>query len=353
MRLRPYILSVTSLCALACTPVLRAWGDFGHRMVNRLALAALPKDFPDFVRVAPNDSRVVYLANIPDRWRNVDPYLKQSGGSWVDHYLDIEQLPNAGLDPKTVPSMRLDFALVFAAGRIAHAQKFAAIDPTTDLDHTKEWPGFAPWAIAEWYHRLRSAFGYLQAFQDLGGTPEEIANAKADVIYAMGIVGHYVGDCAQPLHTTVHHDGWAGLNPNGYTTTIGFHSWIDSGLIAKAGIKPEDLLSRVKTVQPLQLGTRDDGRDPFFVATMEYVIEQNQKVEPLYKLEKAGLLGRGEQAVAPEGRAFIEGQLLTGAEALARLWVTAWKNPAMDTYLRNQLGARMAPKAPQPKSGKP
>jgi hypothetical protein len=337
------LLALGTCCSVLFSPVLRAWGEEGHRMVNELALAALPPDFPNFVRAPENATRVVYLANVPDRWRNVDPYLKQVGGAWVDHFLDIEQLPDAGLDPTKVPSMRLDFALVFAAGRIANAQKFPPVDPATNSDHTKEWPGFAPWVIAEWYHRLRSAFGYLKAYEELGGTPEEMANARADIIYAMGLMGHYVGDCAQPLHTTTHHRGWVGPNPNGYSTWTGIHSWIDSGFIIKAGVKSADLLPRVKPAQAIALGTRDDGRDPFFVVAMDYIIAQHSQVEPLYKLEKAGKLGHDDQPITPDGRAFIEARLLVGGEMLARIWVTAWKNASPDPYLRTELARRMAP----------
>jgi hypothetical protein len=350
MRLRAFPLAFVSLASVLLTPALHAWGEEGHKMVNQLALAALPADFPAFVRAPEASSRVIYLANVPDRWRNVDPFLKQVGGAWVDHFLDLEQLPEAGLDPKKVPSLRLDFALVFAAGRIANAKNFPPVDPATNADHTKEWPGFAPWAIAEWYHRLRSAFGYLKAYEEMGGTPEEIANAKADAIYAMGVMGHYVGDCAQPLHTTNSHNGWVGPNPNGYSTWPGFHSWIDSGFINKAGVKPADLLPRVKTVEPFVLGTREDGRDPFFVVAMDYIVAQHVHVEPLYKLEKAALLGHGEQPITTEARAFIEARLLTGADMLARVWVTAWKNASPDTYLRTALTRRNAPPAPPKKT---
>jgi hypothetical protein len=342
MRSRPTAV-LFLLTSLVVPHLVHAWGDEGHRMVNQLALAALPKDFPEFARAPGNAERVVFLANVPDRWRNADPYLKQVGGAWEDHFLDIEQLPLAGLDPKTVPSLRLNFALVFAAGRAAHSEKFAAIDPATNLDHTKEWAGFAPWGMAEGFHRLRAAFGYLKAFEELGGTPDEIANAKADVVYAMGVLGHYVGDCAQPLHTTMHHNGWVGPNPNGYSTWPGFHAWIDSGFITKAGITPPDLLPRMKPAEPLALGVREDGRDPFFCAMMDYIIAQNELVEPLYKLEKAGLMGHGDQPVTPEARAFIEARLQTGADMLARVWVTAWKTAPVDTYLRTQLARRLAP----------
>jgi len=324
---------------------LHGWDYEGHRIVNQLGLAALPADFPAFVREPANADRVTFLGNLPDRWRNVDPWLKQVGPSWEDHFLDVEQLPDAGLDPRTVPSLRLDFALQFAIGRATHLHKFPAIDPAKDADHTREWPGFAPWAITEWFQKLRSAFGYLKAYEETGGTPEEIANARADVVYTMGVMGHYVGDCAQPLHTTIHHNGWVGPNPNGYTTWPGFHSWIDGGFIAKAQIKVPDLLPRIAPAAPFDYAMRDDGRDPLFVAAMEYVVAQNQLVEPLYQLEKAGRLGHGEQPITPEGRAFIEGQLLKGGEMLARVWATAWRSAPVDDYLRKQLLKRQAPAA--------
>jgi hypothetical protein len=335
-------------------PAAQAWDYTGHRIVNTLALASLPADFPAFVRQPANAARVVYLGNVPDRWRNVDPWLRQSGGSWTDHYLDVEDLPAAGMDPLTVPSLRFDFAVAFAAGRAAHAASFPSIDPARNTDHTREWAGFAPWAIAEAFGRLRSAFGYLKAYREVGGTPEEIANAEADVLYAMGVMGHYVGDCAQPLHTTIHHNGWAGANPNGYTTWRGFHSWIDGGLLAKAGLKADQLLPRMGTIAPLPMPVRPDGRDPVFVAAMDYILAQHALVEPLYRLDKEGRLGNEQEKTAGRderdkqfpgpvdaaGRAFIEGQLLAGGRMLGRLWLTAWQSAPLDTYLRTQLARR-------------
>lgn len=348
MKLRLGLLTV----ALLAPRLLLAWGYDGHRTVSQLALASLPADFPAFVKTPDDAARIAFLANIPDRWRNVDPWLDQSGGSWTDHYLDIEQLAEAGLDAHTVPSMRLDFAVAFAAGRAAHPDRFPAIDPKKNTDHTREWCGFLPWAIADNFHKLQSAFGYLKAYQDLGGTPEEIANSQADVVYTMGILAHYVGDGAQPLHTTRNHSGWVGPNPNGYTTQFSFHAWIDSGLIGKAKITTADLMPRIAPAVPLALGGRTDGRDPAFVAAMDYVLATNMQVEPLYQLEKDGKLGRGDQqAVAPEGRALVEGQLLKGSAMLASLWTTAWKTAPIDSYLRNVLGERQAAaagKAPVP-----
>jgi hypothetical protein len=330
-----------ALSAVFLAPALRAWDYEGHRTVNQLALASLPDDFPKFVRTPANAERIAFLSGEPDRWRNVpDPIMKQSGGSWTDHFCDLEQLESAGLDLAKVPSFRFDFIVQFAAGRAAHADKFPAINPEKNNDHTAEWPGFAPWAITEYFARLRSAFSYLKVMEELG-TPVEVANAQANAVYVMGVMGHYVGDCAQPLHTTIHHNGWVGENPKGYSKWPGIHSWIDGGFAAKAGIAAAQLTPRATPARLIPLAAREDGRDPMFVAVLDYLVAQNKLVEPLYQLEKNLKFSHSrDEAITPEGRAFIEGQLLVGGKMLGAIWLTAWKNAVPDTYLRTALTKR-------------
>ncbi len=319
----------------------RAWDLEAHRVINHLALAALPNDFPAFVHGVSNADRIGFLASEPDRWRNVpDLVLKQSGGSWTDHFFDLEYLPAAGMDLDTLTSFRFDFVVQFAAGRAANAKNFSPIDPAKNRDHTQEWPGFAPWAIAEYFGRLRSAFSYLKVFEELG-TPDEISNAQANIVYLMGVMGHYVGDCSQPLHTTKHFNGWSGENEKNYTRWTGLHSWID-GFAARAGIKFADLSTRMAPVQVVALAARPDGRDPLFVAALNYIRAQNTKVEPLYQLEQGGKLGNGGGVISPEAKAFIEERIVEGAEMLATIWLTAQRNAVPDTYLRSSLIKRQA-----------
>ncbi len=349
------LLVVVAGVAGALTPALRAWDYEGHRLVNQVALAALPPEFPAFVRTPENAERIAFLAGEPDRWRNSpDLPLQQVNG--MDHYLDLEQLPEAGIDPTRVSSFRYDFAIQFAAGRAAHPQNFPPIDPAKNLDHSREWPGFLPWAITEQFAKLRSQFSYLRAFEELG-RPDEIANAKANIIYIMGVMGHYVGDGAQPLHATTHHHGWFGPNPNHYTTWGGIHAWVDGGFIAKAKVGLAELQPHIAVAQPFTLAPQPDGRDPMFVLAMSYVLETNRLVEPLYQLEKAGKLGHHEQPITPEGREFIDGQLISGGEMLARIWVTAWQSSVPDNFLRNSLANRKARESgligPPPPSPRP
>lgn len=327
---------------------LHAWDYEGHRIVNTLALSSLPGDFPAFARTPAATERIAFLSGEGDRWRNVpDLPLKQSGGSWTDHFLDLEYIPEAGLDPAKLPSFRYDFIVQFAAGRAAHPENFPAIDPARNADHTREWPGFAPWAIAEHFGRLRSAFSYLRVFEELG-TPEEVENARANVIHYMGVMGHYVGDCAQPLHSTKHYNGWTGPNPKGYTRWNGLHSWIDGGIIAKAGLRAQTLAPRVGTAEPVSMLARGDGRDPVFVAALEFIIRQHEHVATVYELEKAGRLGQGDGPMTDEARALIEDRLLDGGRMLGAIWLAAWRSAVPDTFLRAALVRRQATRPASP-----
>jgi len=325
------------LLVLAAPAAALAWDEAGHRMVNQLALASLPPDFPAWIHEPVNADRVAFLAGEPDRWRNSrdEPFLGYNG---MDHYIDMELLTYAGIDLGTLTPFRYQFAAEFAAGRLAHPDQFPAIDPAKDRDHSHEWPGFLPWAIAEYYAKLQSEFSYLKTFERYG-TPEEVAEAKANIVYVMGVMGHYVGDGSQPLHVTVHHHGWVGPNPNGYSTRSGIHAWIDGGFIAKAGITEAEIAPTVVPAQPLDLTPQPDGRDPIFVDVFAYLRTTQTKTEPLYQLDKEHKLedaGPGSR----EGREFIKARLLAGGEMLGAIWLTAWRQAAPDTYLQSTLVKR-------------
>src|SRR5256885_14992157 len=79
-------------------PSALAWDYEGHRIVNQLALASLPTNFPSFVRAPEAAERVAFLAGEADRWRNTqDLPLKHVNGP--DHYIDVEELAVYGLNP--------------------------------------------------------------------------------------------------------------------------------------------------------------------------------------------------------------------------------------------------------------
>lgn len=323
----------------AVLPTLRAWDYEGHRVVNRLALESLPTNFPAFVRAADARERIAFLGGEMDRWRNT-PDLPLRHINNPDHFLDLEDLDPFGLSPTNLSHFRHEFVAQLGAIRAANPDKFPAVDPTRDPDRTKWLPGFLPWAIAEQYAKLKSAFSYLRAYEEVG-TGDEIANARANVIYLMGVMGHTVGDAAQPLHTTRHYNGWIGVNPRGYTTNRTFHGWIDGGYFQKAGLDADALLTRLRPARTLPKADPATPRADVFPEAIEFIQQQHPHVETLYELEKTGKL-TGEGEAGRVGLKLLSEQLLKAGQLLGDLWLTAWQEAPADLFLKSSLVRRNA-----------
>ncbi len=324
------------IAVVLVSPCASAWDYDVHRAINQLALASLPTNFPAFVRTPAAAERIGFLAGEMDRWRNT-PDLPLKHVNNPEHYLDVEELAAYGLDPEQLPIFRYDLVESLALIRKAKPEKFSS---DKGEDHTAQLPGFLPWALAENCGKLKSGFSYLKAYQEDGGTPEEIANAEANIVYIMGVMGHLAGDASQPLHTTVHHHGWVGTNPNGYTTNRSIHSWIDGGYFQKTGgADVSKLRARLRPAQLPMMGDRPARAQETFKVVMRFVLEQHKQMEPLYRLEKEGKLsGSGEKGL--EGRAFLEGQLLKSGQLLGDLWLAAWQQAPPDSFLKGQLAKR-------------
>ena len=338
-------LALTLTLTLVSTTA-RAWDYEAHRAINLVALDSLPPDMPAFLRSPEARERIAFLAGEPDRWRNsTDPSLRHI--NQLDHFFDIEDLEPARMKFSDLSQFRYIFISELALVREANPQNFAKIDPAKNKDGTRAFLGFLPWAIAENYGKLKSAFSYLKAFEEHGGTAEEIAQARANVLYVMGTMGHYAGDAFQPLHITRHFNGWVGDNPNGYATNRTIHAWIDGGFLAKTGgVESSSLAVRAKPAARLAATAADPaGRDPIFVHILACMEAQTPKVEQIYILNKAGKFNP-DNPRSKEGRAFLEDQLLASSKMLADLWLTAFKDAGTDNYLIKHLEARQAAAAP-------
>ncbi len=324
-----------ALCFIGAISV-RAWDYEVHRVINQLALASLPTNFPAFTLTPEARERILFLSGEPDRWRNVPDELSFSHATGPDHYFDLEDLDAIGIPAEALPIFRTDFAVKLAGARAAHPGQFPTIDAKRNKDHTQELIGTLPWTLAENVGRLKSGFAYLNAFEQHGGTPEEIANAQANILYAMGFMGHFVGDAAQPLHTTKHHHGWVGDNPNGYTTNRGFHSWIDGGYLGQSGgVQAEALRQRIRPAK--LVGNSADAEELFRLLTA-YLKASHELVEPLYQLDKEGRLS-GDGLKGLQGRLFLETQLVKAGQMLGDLWYTAWQRAPEDSFLTRKLTA--------------
>jgi hypothetical protein len=289
--------------ALVLAPLnVQGWGPQGHEIVGRAAAMKLPVEMPAFFRQSVD--QLSYLNPEPDRWRdrvesNIDRAL--DAASAPDHFIDLELVPEAAF--KAVN--RYDFA----AELIKAGQK-----PTA--------AGFAPFRVLELFQRLRVEFRLWR----LEKLPRKRKWIEQRIVNDAGILGHYVADCSNPHHTTVHYNGWVGENPNSYTTFSrerGIHFRFEEEYVG-AQIKLNDVLPLIGGNARLIDNPRDE--------VWRYLRASNQLVERLYIIDKSQQFSATNTSA--EHKKFVTERLAAGAQMVRDLWWTAWmtSDPALSPH---------------------
>lgn len=308
MRYVLILLFIANLCS-----AVDAWDAHGHRVITYLALDGLPADMPQFLRDKATRDLIAEQSNEPDRWRGCDVACLHHENA-PDHYLDVELLEQFGLTLDSIPPLRYEYLRAMAISKHMHPEKVDPYDASKDKHRTKEWPGMLPWAIVEHHAKLQSAFNTLRILEKLNepARAHQLAMAKANVAYHMGVLSHFVGDAAQPLHTTKHFNGWVGPNPNGYTTAKSFHAYIDGDVLDHHRLAYAVLRSSMKFEHRI-------AADQTWKAALQHIRRGFERVEELYQLEKSGALK------SEPGKEFIAERLRDGADMLAAFYRNAWE----------------------------
>ncbi|MGC2321479.1 MAG: S1/P1 nuclease, partial [Terriglobales bacterium] len=280
----PFRAAVALALIFVLTPIPSSgWGPEGHLMINQIAASRAPADMPKFFREA--GTRLGYLASEPDRWRDKrDAQLKAA--QEPEHYIDLE---------------RVDWMPEFPRDRwwFVHAlydKRATAANPDELLP---ERVGLLPYETIEVYQRLREAF---RQYRQLTSEHKPTEAVEQDAVFYAGWLGHYVGDTSQPMHTTIHYDGWFGPNPNGYAVRVetppgapwtpGLHWKFETGFVA-ANIKSEDVTPHMHPVQRL---------GDVFPDYVKFLRGSHSLVEKLYQLDKTKAF---DGAGTPEGKRFV------------------------------------------------
>ncbi|MCW5775554.1 MAG: hypothetical protein KIS87_03790, partial [Phycisphaeraceae bacterium] len=219
-----------------------------------------------------------------------------------------------GLTLSTMPPLRYQYVAAMAVARHVHPDEHKPHNPRLNPTGDQEWPGFVAHAIVEHHAKLTSAFKSVRTLEMLNdpARAHQLEMARANVLVHMGHLSHFVGDAAQPLHTTIHHHGWVGPNPRNYTTEYAFHRYIDGDIVEWHALNVEGLRPFLGDLPRIEAtGVWD--------ATIAHIERSHAAVEPLYTMEKSGALR--EHA----GRQFIAERLADGAMTLAGLYWAAWR----------------------------
>lgn len=292
--------------ALALVPAsgVAAWGATGHRMIGRLATEALPPEVPNFLRTPQAIEAVGELAREPDR--------SKSAGKAHDSDRDPAHFVNLGDD-----------------GRVAGGPSLDALPPTREAyeaaltaagaDSWKE--GWLPYAIVENWQQLTKDFAYIRVETVAIKTASnkrrrvwftaDLVARRALLLQDLGALAHYVGDGSQPLHVTVHHNGWGDFpNPDDFTQGR-LHARVEGAMV-------HDFVSEaaVKTA----MTPYHDCDCAVAERTAQYLATTRLEVTPLYQLQKDGAFKGGDA----RSRDFLAARLAAGASELRDMIIDAW-----------------------------
>lgn len=303
---------VCATALLATNEPALAWGTKGHTMINRLAAASLPSRLPAFMRTAAAADELAFLGPEEDA-------LKGSGRAWdaqydPGHYLDV-------LDD----------------GTIAGALKLGALPETQETYDTalrasgsdQYKTGYLPYAILDGWEQLRMDFAYwrvdaYRATHDASAARRRRAASDRAIeeqliLRDAGVWGHFVGDASQPLHVTVHFNGWGEYpNPKGYSTSRDIHAFFESTFVNRYAQERAvaGLMAAPAPRQSAALATQEEALG----AIESYLQATNATVTQLYSIDKAG----GFVRATPQAVTFCDARLAAGAAELRDLTAWAW-----------------------------
>ena len=307
------VLATAAAVAVALAPgVATAWGTHGHHLINHVAAASFPKAMPAFTRSADAVYEITMLGSFMDD-------LKGSGESWDEdfdpgHYLDLADNGTiAGVvNINALPDSRAAYGVALNAANTTAARM-----------------GYLPYSILDGWEQVRRDFAYWRV-ADYRAAHGATAAARSKALHArmvwqaivlrdIGVWGHFLGDGSQPLHVTLHYNGWgSGPNPDGFTTKHGIHSYFENHFVnAHATEAAVAALIKPTTIQPTSTLI---SQPAMLTRIAAYLTTTNSFVPQVYRLDKSGAF----RAATPTAITFTDERLAFGAAELRDLTLLAW-----------------------------
>ena len=300
MTMRIRIVALAIAAAVMCAAPAAAWERKGHEMVNYLAAKGLAGRVPAFLTTTQATFEIRYLGPEMDR-------LKGSGESWDSdndpgHYIDLRD------DGTVAGVVRLD----------ALPDSAAAYDEALRAANTNEYrQGYLPYSILDGWEQLREDFAYWRV--DKG---EARAIDQQLILRDLGTWGHFVADACQPLHVTVHFNGWGKYpNPSGYTESRKTHALFEGEFVNRY-VSEQRVASLVPRATSLPAPKALLSQAAVLHEIGRYLLASGHTVPQLYQIEKAGGFADG----SPQAVQFTASRLAAGATEMRDLTVWAWED---------------------------
>ncbi len=306
VRAREWLAGIAVLAFVAGngTPAL-AWGSKGHRIIGEIAARHLPARVPGFLRTPEAAVQIGEMAREPDRSRDAgQPHDGDSDpGHFVDAFDDGTVLGGPLL--ATLPSLRQDYD---TALRAVGATAYKA--------------GWLPYSVMDGWQQLVKDFVLWRA--DAAGV--KYSKNKADKAWLLrdrrlrealtlrdlGVWAHYVGDASQPLHVSVHYNGWGEFsNPEKFSGAPNFHARLETQFV-EANVAESDVAVRLRPYRACGCAIA--------AHVAAYLAATQSQVLIAYHFDQAGSF----DTATPEAKAFVGERLAEGAAQLRDLVADAW-----------------------------
>ena len=314
-----------------------AWGGRAHDAICEAAVFLVESpNLKDYLLNKPH--MMGHLCNIPDiHWRNLSSEFTTHGNP--THYIEPEMI---GLQAKDMPT---DFSTLVAkyTGHDNQIKPMLGTSASSDSSKISSLPleMGTNWWRADQFYRVALEAGKDLKKQTAPANSKEEQNDDLpynksfyNMIVALGLMGHYVGDNSQPFHVSSDYDGYAAGHG-------GIHAYYEDSSVAYFG---PDLVARV--VQAAKSMNAKKGNAPFLKGknTVEKMRALGQisssevkailKVDPVIKpsslkLERGmSLKTKAERRPATVGFQKFEKLMVTqmgrAAKLLAHLWDQAF-----------------------------
>jgi hypothetical protein len=315
MRTRLLAASLTAAFFTAMsTAQVFAWGAAGHYLINRVAAEQLPADLPAFMHAPSAIFELAVLGPEADRVKGSGQTFDQDHDH--GHFMDVKDDGSVAgsLTLSNLPPTREGFDTALrAAGSDQYKSGYVAYEIVDGYEHAVT--DFAYWRIAAAAERAATSADDKTFFNAQRQVREAVA------LRDIGYWGHFVADASQPLHISVHYNGWNSNqndnypNPKGYSNSHSIHSRFEGALVA-AVATDANITALVPAYAP--------SSEPIMAQVEDYLKATLAGVPRVYELENAG----GIDGRSPDAKAFVLSRLAAGATEFRNLIAEAWAESA-------------------------
>lgn len=323
-------------CLLFDSSIALAWSGRGHHTICAAASHLVQeKELQTYLKR--HSHKMGHLCNIPDTyWKSLGPEVRAVGDS--THYVDLEVL---AIDPKKISLNYKTIVTEFTGQKNAFKK-----DDSKIISIPKEFG--SNWWRAEQFIRksaqLKTLFAESPAPQNSKEEQNEALpfnKAAYDLVNYMGLMGHFVGDNAQPFHLTADYDGWAaghgGIHSYYEEDVVNeFDGQLEGEVLAKARALKNPIFlkenSPVAKMKALGLISFSEMKKVF---QLDPIIKKSSvKVDQGMQLRTPAERKPAAQA-AKKMKPLITDQMARAAVLLAHFWDQAYReagSPALSKY---------------------